>query len=128
MNDISRKIYESTPKKPKSIQIEFDQEELNSSEELNKKIFKMLLEIFYDGMRKFNLKDNQVNLKELSDEDFMKLREYFWSIGFDVFYIVKINDVEVKNTNTLESKSDLKAYYLDLKIDEYLFTISFDYL
>ena len=88
----------------------------------------MLLEIFYDGMRKFNLQGDTVNLIELTDSDFMKIREYFWSIGFDVYYSVTLDEVELKNTITSTKNSDLKDYFLNLKVENYLFTIIFDYL
>tara|TARA_B100001123_G_C15183505_1_gene976310 strand:+ start:875 stop:1261 length:387 start_codon:yes stop_codon:yes gene_type:complete len=127
MNKTSKKIYEGDPKEPNSIQIVFSKDEVDEQYDLNEKIFKMLLEIFHDGMRKFNLKDDQVNLKELSDEDFYKIRQYFWSIGFDVFYNLKINNVQIRTTDDKTKKSDLKDYFLNLSIDEYFFTIFFDY-
>ena len=37
----------------------------------------MLLEIFHDGMKKFYSQDNIVNLDELNDDNFQKIREYF---------------------------------------------------
>ena len=46
MNEISKKIYEGPPKKPKSIQIEFDITELSDKKNYYEKIFTMLLEIF----------------------------------------------------------------------------------
>lgn len=128
MNEISKKIFEGEPKKPKSIQIEFDKSELTNKENYYEKLFKMLLEIFYDGMRKFNLQGDTVNLIELTDSDFMKIREYFWSIGFDVYYSVTLDEVELKNTITSTKNSDLKDYFLNLKVENYLFTIIFDYL
>jgi len=127
MNPISEKIFESDPKKPKSIQIQLSESEIRRKEELNEKIFKMLLEIFYDGMRKYYMKDNQVNLDELSDEEFYKMRQYFWSIGFDIFYILKSNNEIIRNTDNKNKKSDLKDYFLDLKKEMYTYTIFFDY-
>ena len=63
MNSISEKIFEGEPKKVKSIQIEFSNDELENKEtDFNKKIFDMLLEIFYDGMKKFHLRNGKVNL------------------------------------------------------------------
>lgn len=130
MNEISKKIFEGEPKKPKSIQIEFDINEINiNKDNYYEELFKMLLEIFYDGMRKFNLEnDGKVDLIKLSDNDFMKIREYFWSIGYDVYYKVLLNDVELKNTILTTKNSDLKDFFLNLKVENYLFTIIFDIL
>ena len=127
MNNISVKIYEGEPKEPKSIQIEFSELEIKRGEELNEKIFKMLLEIFYDGMKLFHMKDNQVNLDELSDIEFYKIKQYFWSVGFEIFYILKLEGEIIRNTDDKERKSDLKDYFLDLKTKTYTYTIFFDY-
>jgi hypothetical protein len=127
MNNISDKIYEGEPKEPKSIQIELSELEIKRGEELNEKIFKMLLEIFYDGMKLFHMKDNQVNLDELSDTEFYKIKQYFWSVGFEIFYIVKLDGEIIRNTDDKDRKSDLKDYYLDLKTKTYTYTIFFDY-
>ena len=127
MNQISEKIFEGEPKKPNSIQIQLSEIEVKRDEDLNEKIFKMLLEIFYDGMRKYYMKDNQVNLDELSDEQFYKIKQYFWSIGFNVFYILKVNGEIIRNTDDKPKKSDLKDYFLDLKKKTHVYSIFFDY-
>tara|TARA_Y100000389_G_scaffold194676_1_gene225025 strand:+ start:398 stop:787 length:390 start_codon:yes stop_codon:yes gene_type:complete len=128
MNSISEKIFEGEPKKVKSIQIEFSNDELENKEtDFNKKIFDMLLEIFYDGMKKFHLKNGKVNLEEVSNDEFNKIKEYFWSTGFDVFYkLIKDNEVVFKN-DYKEKKSELKDYYLNLKTDNFIYQIYFDY-
>ena len=128
MNSISEKIFEGEPKKVKSIQIEFSNDELENKEnDFNKKIFDMLLEIFYDGMKKFHLKNGKVNLEEVSNDEFNKIKEYFWSTGFDVFYkLIKDNEVVFKN-DYKEKKSELKDYYLKLKTDNFIYQIYFDY-
>ena len=76
MNSISEKIYEGYPKEPKSIQIQFSEEKIERGEDINSKIFTMLLEIFHDGMKKFYSTDGVVNLDELNDDNFLKIREY----------------------------------------------------
>ena len=128
MNSISEKIFEGEPKKVKSIQIEFSNDELENKEtDFNKKIFDMLLEIFYDGMKKFHLRNGKVNLEEVSNDEFNKIKEYFWSAGFDVFYkLIKDNEVVFKN-DYKEKKSELKDYYLNLKTDNFTYQIYFDY-
>tara|TARA_X000000950_G_C13559449_1_gene514951 strand:- start:12 stop:401 length:390 start_codon:yes stop_codon:yes gene_type:complete len=128
MNSISEKIFEREPKKVKSIQIEFSKDELENKEiDFNKKIFDMLLEIFYDGMKKFHSKNGKVNLEEVSNDEFNKIKEYFWSTGFDVFYkLIKDDEVVFKN-DYKEKKSELKDYYLNLKTNNFTYQIYFDY-
>ena len=128
MNSISEKIFEGEPKKVKSIQIEFSKDELENKEiDFNKKIFDMLLEIFYDGMKKFHSKNGKVNLEEVSNDEFNKIKEYFWSTGFDVFYkLIKDDEVVFKN-DYKEKKSELKDYYLNLKTNNFTYQIYFDY-
>lgn len=128
MNSISEKIFEGEPKKVKSIQIEFSKDELENKDfDFNKKIFDMLLEIFYDGMKKFHLKNGKVNLEEVSNDEFNKIKEYFWSTGFDVFYkLIKDNEVVFKN-DYKDKKSELKDYYLNLKTNNFIYQIYFDY-
>jgi hypothetical protein len=127
MNSISDKIYEENPKEPKSIQIEFSEDEIKRSGDINSKIFKMLLEIFHDGMKKFYSTNNIVNLDELNDDNFLKIREYFWSTGFDVFYQLIIDKQVVHKNDSKEKKSDLKDYYVNLTKNEKTFQVYFDY-
>lgn len=127
MNSISYKIYEGEPKDPKSIQIEFSKEENERTGDINEKIFKMLLEIFYDGMKKFYSIDNIVNLDELNDDNFLKIRQYFWSIGFEVFYTLKINNNLIHKNDSKDKKSDLKDYFINLKKENKVYQIYFDY-
>ena len=128
MNSISEKIFEGGPKKVKSIQIEFSKDELENKEiDFNKKIFDMLLEIFYDGMKKFHSKNGKVNLEEVSNDEFNKIKEYFWSTGFDIFYkLIKDDEVVFKN-DYKDKKSELKDYYLNLKTNNFTYQIYFDY-
>jgi hypothetical protein len=128
MNSISEKIYEGYPKEPKSIQIQFSEQENKRDEDINSKIFKMLLEIFHDGMKKFYSKEDVVNLDELTDENFQKIREYFWSTGFEIFYQLSIDDKVIHINDSKEKKSDLKDYYVNLTKDERVYQIYFDYL
>ena len=127
MNSISEKIYEGDPKEPKSIQIEFSEDEIKRKDDINSKIFRMLLEIFHDGMKKFYSTDGVVNLDELNDDNFLKIREYFWSIGFEVFYQLSIDNKLIHKNDSKDKKSDLKDYYINLTKDEKIYQIYFDY-
>ena len=114
-------------KEPKSIQIEFSKEENERISDINEKIFRMLLEIFYDGMKKFYSIDNIVNLDELNDDNFLKIRQYFWSIGFEVFYTLKIDNNLIHKNDSKDKKSDLKDYFINLKKENRVYQIYFDY-
>ena len=127
MNSISQKIYESEPKEPKSIQIEFSENDIKRDVDINKQIFDMLLEIFHDGMKKYYSNNDIVNLDELTDSNFQKIREYFWSVGFDVFYTLKIDNKLVHKNDSKSKKSDLKDYYIHLKKENRIYQIYFDY-
>jgi len=127
MNSISQKIYESEPKEPKSIQIEFSENDIKRDVDINKQIFDMLLEIFHDGMKKYYSNNDIVNLDELTDSNFEKIREYFWSVGFDVFYTLKIDNKLVHKNDSKSKKSDLKDYYINLKKENRIYQIYFDY-
>lgn len=127
MNSISQQIYEGEPKEPKSIQIEFSKEEIERDEELNSKIFQMLLEIFHDGMKKFYSNNNIVNLDELNDDNFLRIKQYFWSIGFNVFYKLTINNELIHQNDSKEKQSDLKDYYVNLTKENRVYQIYFDY-
>lgn len=127
MNSISEKIYEGDPKEPKSIQIQFSEDEIKRKDDINSKIFRMLLEIFHDGMKKFYSTDGIVNLDELNDDNFLKIREYFWSIGFEVFYQLSIDNKLIHKNDSKDKKSDLKDYYINLTKDEKIYQIYFDY-
>ena len=126
MNSISEKIYEGYPKEPKSIQIQFSGQENKRDEDINSKIFKMLLEIFHDGMKKFYSKEDVVNLDELNDDNFQKIREYFWSVGFEVFYQLSIDNKVIHINDSKDRKSELKDYYINLTKNNKVYQIYFD--
>jgi hypothetical protein len=126
MNSISEKIYEGYPKEPKSIQIQFSEEKIERGEDINSKIFTMLLEIFHDGMKKFYSQDNIVNLDELNDDNFQKIREYFWSVGFEVFYQLSIDNKVIHINDSKDRKSELKDYYINLTKNNKVYQIYFD--
>ena len=124
MNEVSIIIYENEPKNPQSIQIEY----LDADKD--DELFKMLLEIFQDGMKKYHSYDGVVALETVKDEEMLIMRKYFWSFGFDIFYkVFDLKDNLLKNfdKNTKIGKSLLKDYYITLKTQYYKFEISFDY-
>jgi len=118
-DEIIDNIFLNSPKDPKSIQLIFD--DINNEELL----FKKLVEILVKGMKiLYSNNTETVNLQELTDDDFIKLKMYFMSFGFDIIYNINEQPViEQKN------KNELCLYYFSLKITEDLiYYIVFDYI
>ena len=118
-DEIISNIFLNPPKNSKSIQLIFDD---IKDEQL---LFKKLVEILVKGMKiLFSNNNENVNLQDLTDEDFLKLKLYFMSFGFNIIY--NINEqpiIESKNNN------ELCLYYFSLKIsDELIYYIVFDYI
>lgn len=119
IDDIISNIFSNPPKPTKNIQLEFDNIQNEES------LFKNLVEILVKGMKiLFSKNNDKVDLQELTDDDFIKIKMYFMSFGFNIIY--NINEqpiVEPKNNN------ELCLYYFSLKItDELIYYIVFDYL
>ena len=118
-DEIIDNIFLNSPKDPKSIQLIFD--DINNEELL----FKKLVEILVKGMKiLYSNNTETVNLQELTDDDFIKLKMYFMSFGFDIIYNINEQPViEQKN------KNELCLYYFSLKITEDLiYYIVFNYI
>ena len=119
LDNIINNIFLNLPQKEKSIQIIFD----NINDEYS--LFKQLVEILVKGMKiLFSNNNETVNLIDLTENDFLKLKEYFKSFGFIVAYdLNKQPNIEKKNNNSLSD------YYFSLKIsDTMIYYIIFDYL
>jgi hypothetical protein len=118
-DDIIDNIFLNSPKDSKSIQLVFD--DINTDELL----FKKLVEILVKGMKiLFSNGNETVNIQELTDDDFYKIKMYFRSFGFDVIY-------NINQQPSIESKNDneLSLYYFSLKItDDMIYYIVFDYI
>ena len=118
-DDIINNIFSNSPKSSKSIQLIFD----DIKDEKN--LFNKLVEILVKGMKILFSKNNEkIKLEELTEDDFIKLKLYFMSFGFDIIY-------DINNQPIIESKnnSELCLYYFSLKITEDLiYYICFNYL
>ncbi len=118
-DDIIENIFTNNPRDAKSIQLIFD--DINDEQLL----FKKLVEILVKGMKiLFSENNENVNLQDLTDEDFIKLKMYFMSFGFDIIYDINSHPViEPKN------KNELCLYYFSLKVsDDLIYYIVFDYI
>ena len=120
LDNIINNIFLNSPQDPKSIQLIFDDDIKN-----DESLFKKLVEILVKGMKILFSNDNEtVNLQELTDNDFLKLKQYFMSFGFNIIY-------DINNQPQIESKNnnELSLYYFSLKIsDDIIYYIVFDYI
>ena len=119
IDDIIDNLFSIEPKDKKSINLIFD----NTNKEEG--LFKQLLEILVKGMKQLFSKDGStVNIQELSEDDFLKLKQYFWSFGFDVKY-----DINEPPINKSKNNNDLCLYYFSINtINNIKYYISFDYI
>jgi hypothetical protein len=101
-----------------------------------KEIFEMLLMIFTEGMKiLYAESDGTVNLNDRTEKDFIKVQEYFKSLGFVCNYNIylpsqaAVMDFETRKYNniTINEKTKLKDLNLPLKCGPRIFEISFDF-
>lgn len=125
VQDIAYNIFNSSPKSPKSIQLQLPEESTNN---VNNDIFNIMLEIFQFGMVKFFGNEGKVDLNNVTEEDFFKIRRYFWSFGFEIFYkIYDKTDKLLTSNKTYENPTGLYEKVLTLDTELLKYEISFDY-
>ncbi len=127
---IAKNIFTKDVKPPGSVAFSVD-EDMDIKE-----IFEMLLMIFTEGMKiLYGEEDGRVNLNARTEKDFMKVQDYFKSMGFICNYKVylpsqtsSINFESRKYTNiTITDKTTLKELRLPLRCGPRIFEISFDF-
>jgi len=128
---IARSIFNKPPGKPSSISLAIE-EDMDIKE-----IFEMLLMIFTEGMKiLYGNEEEKVDLNALREQDFIKVQDYFKSMGFVCNYKVylpsqsqHINFEARKYSNiNITSKTLLKDLRLPLKCGPRIFEINFDFL
>lgn len=121
LEDITHTIFSQPPKESNSIQLDFSDYKLDSEA-----LFKQLLMIFTDGMKLlYGDQNGKVDLSSLTDDDFIKVKLYFRSFGFDIFYdIITIGDDRIIND---VDKKNLKDHYLRLVSNGRIYIINFDF-
>ena len=125
ISDISNNIFSESYKSPMSIQIRLPDK---SVKDVNQEIFNIMLEIFQNGMVKFHGKQDKVDLNEISEDNFLNIRRYFWSFGFEIFY--KIFDTTgnlLLENKVYDKTTDLFNKYITLETELFKYEISFDY-
>lgn len=127
---IAKNIFTKDVKPPGSVCFSVD-EDMDIKE-----IFEMLLMIFTEGMKiLYAEEDGRVNLNARTEKDFIKVQDYFKSMGFICNYKVylpsqtsSINFESRKYTNmTITDKTTLKELRLPLRCGPRIFEISFDF-
>ena len=127
---IARNIFTKPVKPPGSVALTVDEDMTL------KEIFEMLLMIFTEGMKiLYAEEDGRVNLNARTEKDFIKVQDYFKSMGFICNYKVylpsqtsSINFESRKYTNiTITDKTTLKELRLPLRCGPKIFEISFDF-
>ena len=118
-DDIINNIFSNSPKDSKSIQLIFD--DIKDDQLL----FKKLVEILVKGMKiLFSNNNENVNIQELTDDDFVKLNLYFRSFGFNISYNITTPPIVQSKHN-----NELCLYYFSLTITkELIYYIVFDYI
>ena len=105
ISNLSRKIFLDDIKPLKSIQIEFDDTE-NMGE-----LFQSLVSLFTEGMIILFGENGKVNLNYVSNDNFLKIIQYFRSFGIQIyfhkFYIKQIENME----NYVSNNSFVNYHY-----------------
>jgi hypothetical protein len=134
LKTLASHIFSSSPKEPKSIQLQF-LEHMS-----NKDLFEFLLELFTEGSKiKYGIHQEDkiiVDLNSWTDTELDNLKDYFKSISFklivDIYHIndtLNINFDEINyRKKKLTNNNHLREYKLPLNVGNNIFVINFDYL
>ena len=134
LKTLASHIFSSSPKEPKSIQLQF-LEHMS-----NKDLFEFLLELFTEGSKlKYGIHQDDkiiVDLNSWTDTELDNLKDYFKSISFklivDIYHIndtLNINFDEINyRKKKLTNNNHLREYKLPLNVGNNIFVINFDYL
>ena len=139
IDDIIPQIFNNEPGNAKSLQLSFD-----VSEEYE--LFKLLVHILTEGLKiLYGNNENKVILENLTDVDFLKIKQYFNSFGFIINYttsnilnidnininepLPSLNNSDTHNKTEINNKNtELHLYYFTLKTERLSYEITFDYL
>ena len=130
LKTLASHIFSSTPKEPKSIQLQF-LEHMS-----NKDLFEFLLELFTEGSKiKYGIHQEDkiiVDLNSWTDTELDNLKDYFKSISFklivDIYHIndtLNINFDEINyRKKKLTNNNHLREYKLPLNVGNNIFVIN----
>lgn len=107
LHQIIEKVFSDKPQSPGIYQIIFDPSEIDPSSDYTQYVFEQLLIIFSEGSKIYFHQD-QIDISQITPQDFYQLQLYFHSMGFRVdCQIEKILD-ETKIQNFLNTSSNLE--------------------
>jgi hypothetical protein len=114
--EIALNIFSKPPGAPKSVAFTVD-EDMDMRE-----VFEMLLMIFTEGMKiLFGNNEGKVDLNARTEKDFLKVQEYFKSLGFICNYTVylpsqaAVMDFETRKYNKIHINEKTKLQYDNMK-------------
>ena len=127
---IFNEITKSTPSPPNSFPLQFELDSLKDLFEFLLQFVTMLCKEFYGDEKQ------QVNLSNMSNDDFLMINKYMQSIGFTCnFCAVPANAHNINNTYekrydriTITSQTKLGDLLFGIKCGDILYVISFDKL
>ena len=129
-------LFENEPKPQGTILLELPLLESGKNKGLH--IFEQLLMIFVDGLKIFYGDNNgKVNVCELTEENIMKMKNYFISMNYNLNIEVfsTINEYQFKfpnyfkNQEHIKPETELKDFFYEVFNEENCaFRISFNYL
>ena len=127
INNFIEYVFNNQNPEPNSIVASFIDDTATSDLE---GLFKILLTIFTEGMKKFygkNVGDKiVVNLEELEEKDFKKINKYMNSFGINCKYSVNPSNTLVDQVINLK-KENLSDYSFLIKCENHTYCIEFDY-
>jgi hypothetical protein len=125
LEELSEKIFDYPIKGWCSVPISFDGINL-------KEMHEALLMFFTNGMNKlFGNSNGNVNLLEIKEEEFLKINQYFHSLGININYklydIFEYDNMILTHFNKTE-KNNLEDYCFKLKVENKIFVLWFNIL
>ena len=113
-------LFSDSPKPQGTITLELPLSEPNKNVGLH--VFEQLLMIFVDGLKYFFGKDEKVNLSELTEENIIKVQEYFISMNYSakVEVFSTMNEYQFKypnyfkNQEKITNETQLEDFYYEV--------------
>jgi len=133
-NDFINYLFSDSPKDVGEVKLELPIEGVEPNKNLGLHEFEQLLMIFVDGLKYFYGKDGKVDINKLTEEDIIKVNEYFISMNYEVNlevfpsvtdYVFKFPNY-FKNQEHIRPETKLEDFYYEVfNNDNKVFRISF---
>ena len=140
-NEFTEFLFSSEPKEPNSVKLELSPAKKDVKIGLH--IFQELLMIFTEGIKYLFLKDNKINISDLTINDINLMEKYFNSFGFKIslekFTISEyLGNMKLPNyflnQELIKDNTPLPDIYYETRLDNNdnnvinIYRISFDFL